>query len=107
MYNVLEKLKVSLPMAATEKAVYEMGLVSVLKSLHDELDAAVLAAYGWNDAPSDEILLERLLALNAERAAEEAAGQVQLAAPPITAPRASAAGSGGDGLVPPDAFGSR
>lgn len=86
MYNVLEKLKVSLPMTAKERAIHEMGLVSVLKSLHDELDAAVLTAYGWNDAPSDEIILERLVALNAERAAEEAAGQVRWLRPAFQHP---------------------
>ena len=65
--------------------------MSVLKSLHDELDAAVLAAYGWSDlqgaltdhtqpearAAAVETLLERLVALNAKRAAEEAAGTVR------------------------------
>ena len=86
MYNVLDKLKVSLPMTAKEKAIHEMGLVSVLKSLHDELDAAVLAAYGWNDAPSDETILERLVALNAERAAEEANGQVRWLRPAFQHP---------------------
>ncbi len=98
MYNVLEKLKVSLPMTAKEKAIHEMGLVSVLKSLHDELDAAVLAAYGWQDLlPSpaggrgvggegDETLLERLVALNAERAAEEANGQVRWLRPAFQHP---------------------
>jgi hypothetical protein len=87
MYNVLEKLKVSLPMTAKEKAIHEMGLVSVLKSLHDELDAAVLDAYGWNDAPSDEVILERLVALNAERAAEEVAGQVRWLRPAFQHPQ--------------------
>jgi hypothetical protein len=86
MYNVLDKLKVSLPMTAKEKAIHEMGLVSVLRSLHDELDAAVLAAYGWNDAPSDETILERLVALNAERAAEEVAGQVRWLRPAFQHP---------------------
>jgi hypothetical protein len=61
--------------------------VSVLKSLHEELDAAVLAAYGWDDAPSDETLLERLVALNAERAAEEAAGQVRWLRPAFQHPQ--------------------
>ena len=35
-------------------------------------DAAVAAAYGWPDDLTDEQVLERLLALNLERAAEEA-----------------------------------
>jgi hypothetical protein len=39
---------------------------------HKRLDAAVAAAYGWPADLSDEQILERLLALNLERAAEEA-----------------------------------
>ena len=39
------------------------------------LDAAVAAAYGWLADVSDEQILERMLALNLERAAEEAKAQ--------------------------------
>ncbi len=39
---------------------------------HKKLDTAVAAAYGWPDNLSDEQILEKLLALNLERAAEEA-----------------------------------
>ena len=42
-----------------------------LANLHDALDAAVFAAYGWPEAPGDlgeEEMLGRLLALNLERA---------------------------------------
>ena len=42
-----------------------------LAHLHDTLDAAVFAAYGWEEAPGElgeEEMLERLLALNLERA---------------------------------------
>ena len=42
---------------------------------HKKLDAAVAAAYGWPADLSDEQILERLLALNLERAAEEAKAQ--------------------------------
>jgi hypothetical protein len=38
---------------------------------HQKLDAAVAAAYGWPADLSDEQILEKLLALNLERAAEE------------------------------------
>lgn len=44
-----------------------------LARLHDALDQAVWGAYGWSDLPadtSDEMILERLLALNLERACE-------------------------------------
>jgi len=80
MYNVLEAVRRGEPLTARDKAVHEQGLVGVLLSLHDELDAAVLAAYGWADLtlPADtDTLLERLVALNARRAAEEAAGTVR------------------------------
>ncbi|MBK1631586.1 hypothetical protein CKO31_12695 [Thiohalocapsa halophila] len=86
------------PLTPKERKVHDQGLVSVLAQLHDELDAAVLAAYGWADlapalvgrpggttpwpdkpaeqAAAEEDLLTRLVALNRERAAEEARGRV-------------------------------
>ena len=36
-------------LTAKEKEIHDLGLVSVLKQLHDDLDAAVFAAYGWSD----------------------------------------------------------
>jgi hypothetical protein len=101
MYNVLDKLRSSEQLTAKEREINEHGLVSVLRQLHDELDAAVLDAYGWsdltpvlrvahgNEPPAqgqsredsarafDDAVLERLVALNAERAAEEARGLVR------------------------------
>lgn len=79
-YNVLEKLRNGEALTAKEKVINDHGLVGVLKSLHDELDAAVLQAYGWADLnlPADtDTLLVRLVELNAKRAAEEAAGTVR------------------------------
>ena len=43
-----------------------------LAALHATLDAAVFAAYGWPAQLSDEEILERLLALNLERATKQA-----------------------------------
>jgi type II restriction/modification system DNA methylase subunit YeeA len=43
-----------------------------LDLIHKKLDAAVAAAYGWPADLTDEQILEHLLALNLERAAEEA-----------------------------------
>jgi hypothetical protein len=79
LYNVLAKLRAGEALTAKDKTLHEQGLVSVLQTLHDELDAAVLAAYGWSDLPAtaNEALLERLVALNAERAREEAAGHIR------------------------------
>jgi hypothetical protein len=53
------------------------GLVSVLRKIHDDLDAAVLDAYSWPHDLTDEQIIERLVALNAERAAEEERGVVR------------------------------
>jgi hypothetical protein len=39
---------------------------------HKELDAVVACAYGWPADLTDEQVLEKLIALNLERAAEEA-----------------------------------
>ncbi|MCA9638048.1 MAG: hypothetical protein KC420_18595, partial [Myxococcales bacterium] len=90
MYNVLERLRTGAELGDKDRAIHEQGLVSVLKTLHDELDAAVLDAYGWPARLSDEELLERLLALNAERAAEEARGIVRWLRPVFQAPEAEA-----------------
>ena len=98
LYNVLDKLRRGEALSAKDKTLHEQGLVSVLQSLHDELDAAVLAAYGWSDlgavpwrnetarAAWTEALLERLVALNKKRAAEEAAGTVRWLRPEFQDP---------------------
>ena len=43
-----------------------------LRNAHEKLDAAVADAYGWQPDLTDEEILDRLLALNLERAAAEA-----------------------------------
>jgi hypothetical protein len=93
IYNVLEKLRQGEALSAKDKTIHEQGLVSVLRTLHDELDAAVLAAYGWQDlgpapcgqdeasttarAAWTDALLQRLVDLNTRRAAEEATGTIR------------------------------
>ncbi|HWB02741.1 MAG TPA: DNA methyltransferase [Verrucomicrobiales bacterium] len=124
MYNVLTKLRGGDPLTAKEKVIHEQGLVSVLQKIHDDLDRAVLEAYGWSDieigyAPGEhtgmayhdvigpgepppegpgelwnstrEAILTRLAALNAERAAEEAAGHIRYLRPDFQAPGRTAA----------------
>ena len=49
IYNVLEKLRSGEPLTAKEKLIHDQGLVTVLRQIHDELDEAVLEAYGWGD----------------------------------------------------------
>lgn len=99
MYNVLEKLRKEEALTTKEKSIYDDGLVGILRELHDDLDRAVFDAYGWNDlaeklvglpgattpcpeksedqAEAEEELLKRLVALNHQRATEEAKGQIR------------------------------
>jgi hypothetical protein len=44
---VLAKLRFGEALNATERGIHDRGLVGVLRRLHDDLDRAVLAAYGW------------------------------------------------------------
>lgn len=118
LYNALERLRELEngcdvpPLSEKEREVHQAGLVSLLKELHDEIDEAVLAAYGWEDlAPAlvgkpgatlpsphkspeqeaaEEELLARLVALNQERAAEEKRGQVRWLRPDYQIPRLGA-----------------
>ena len=113
MYNVLEKLRLATAATAgapsplrgeggvrgedpsapapaltpREEDIKSRALVLILKELHDELDAAVAAAYGWPENLSDDDILGRLVALNRERAAEEATGQVRWLRPDYQRPR--------------------
>jgi hypothetical protein len=86
MYNVLEKLRSGEALTAKEKKIHEQGLVSVLEQIHDDLDAAVFDAYGWPHDLGDEQILERLVALNAERAAEERRGFIRWLRPEFQNP---------------------
>lgn len=92
MYNVLEKLRAGAELNAKEKALNERAFVGVLLSLHDELDAAVLQAYGWQQpgllADVDR-LLQKLVDLNVRRAAEEAQGLVRWLRPAFQQPAAT------------------
>ncbi|MCB9949969.1 MAG: class I SAM-dependent DNA methyltransferase [Planctomycetaceae bacterium] len=86
MYNVLEKLRSGEALTKKEQTIHEQGLVSVLKQIHDDLDAAVFDAYGWPHDLSDEDILQRLVDLNHERAAEEAQGKIRWLRPEFQNP---------------------
>ncbi|MEE1657948.1 DNA methyltransferase [Microvirga sp. CF3062] len=70
-----------------EERIKDEGLILILKELHERLDRLVFQAYGWPDTLSDEEILERLVALNAERAREEALGLVRWLRPDYQIPR--------------------
>jgi len=114
LYNALERLREAehgcgQPLTEAERDVHRAGLISVLKEIHDDIDRAALAAYGWDDlAPAlvgrpgatlpsphktpeqeqaEEELLTRLVALNHERAEEEKRGLVRWLRPDYQIPR--------------------
>ena len=86
MYNVLEKLRAGETLTTKDQTIHEQGLVSVLKQIHDDLDAAVFDAYGWPRDLDDEAILQRLVDLNHERAEEESRGFVRWLRPEFQNP---------------------
>ncbi len=115
LYNALERMRELEngcnvpPLTDAERDVHQAGLVSVLKEIHDDIDRAVLSAYGWEDLipelvgkpgatlPSphksaaqeeaEEELLTRLVTLNQARVAEEKRGLVRWLRPDYQIPK--------------------
>ena len=114
LYNALERLReleagIGDAMTDAERDVYDAGQIRILAELHDEIDRAVLDAYGWSylapalvgkvggtipslhktseQEEAEEELLTRLVALNEERTAEEARGEIRWLRPEFQIPR--------------------
>lgn len=110
IYNVLEKIRANDTLEERDKTIHNQGLVSILLELHDKLDRAVFDAYGWADlaeklvglpgattplpnksefqSEAEEVLLCRLVELNAQRAAEETRGEIRWLRPEYQNPNA-------------------
>lgn len=90
LYNVLEALRAAeeagTVLSDKDRDVATRGCVSLIRQYHDTIDAAVAEAYGWPADLSDEEILERLVALNKQRAAEEARGEVRWLRPEFQKP---------------------
>lgn len=114
LYNALERRRELengcpvAPLSDAERDVSQAGSIAVLADLHDQIDRATLAAYGWDDlAPAlvgkpgatlpsphktreqeqaEEELLMRLVALNRARAAEEKRGVIHWLRPEFQIP---------------------
>lgn len=89
LYNVLAALREGRALTAKEKTQHTQGLVGVLRELHDELDTAVLAAYGLPATATTDDMLAHLVQLNTQRAAEEAQGRVRWLRPDFQNPQNS------------------
>ncbi|HYO75697.1 MAG TPA: DNA methyltransferase, partial [Thermoanaerobaculia bacterium] len=91
LYKALTALDRGEELDSSDIEAYEQGLGATLKQLHDDLDAAVFDAYGWPHDLTDEEILERLVALNAERAEEERRGIIRWLRPEFQNPGGAAA----------------
>jgi hypothetical protein len=115
LYNNLERLRELAagadvpPLSDAERDIKDDGQVQVLRDLHDDIDRAVLDAYGWSDlAPAlvgrpgattpsphkspaqvaaEDQLLVRLVALNQARQVAEAQGEIDWLRPDYQIPR--------------------
>ncbi|WP_288936408.1 DNA methyltransferase [uncultured Sphingomonas sp.] len=88
LYNLREKITAAIPLIAPEEDQRRRGRVDIIAELHDRIDVAVADAYGWPvDLPAEEIVA-RLVALNAERRAEERRGKVRWLRPSYQIARA-------------------
>jgi hypothetical protein len=87
LYNVREAIRVGRALTPDEARVKDEGLILILNELHGEIDALTAEAYRWPPDLTEEQILERLVALNAEWAREEAAGQVRWLRPDYQIPR--------------------
>jgi hypothetical protein len=87
LYNCLEALRAGRALTEAERDIHDAGQVSILREWHDKLDKAVAAAYGWPADLTDTDIIARLVALNAERVAEEARGQIRWLRPEFQAPK--------------------
>lgn len=97
MYNVLEMLRAGQSIEGKDKVIYDQGLVSILRDIHDKIDAAVAEAYGWPVDLSDEDILFNLVALNKERAEEEARGHIRWLRPDYQNPEGKTSDTGKTG----------
>ena len=91
LYNVLEALREGCVLTAAERDIHDRGLVTLIRQHHDAIDEGVADAYGWGDEHragtlDEETILTRLVALNKERAAEEARGLVRYLRPEFQDP---------------------
>jgi len=86
IYNVLAAIRLATPLTPAEKDIHDAGQVSILRGLHDRLDAAVASAYDWPDELTDSEIVARVVELNAQRVREEAEGIVRWLRPEFQAP---------------------
>lgn len=105
LYNLRAKLRSGAAMDDSEQRRATKARAAIIDRLHEQLDQAVADAYSWGaewrraPLPPSEIVA-RLVKLNHERAAEEAAGQVRWLRPDYQVPRFAKAKKADPGSSP-------
>ena len=88
LYNLRDKLRSGTALTPAEEERATQARAGIVNRLHEQIDAAVAAAYGWPADLAPVEIVARLVALNAERAAEEEKeGKVRWLRPDYQVPR--------------------
>lgn len=90
IYNLRVKLRSGVAMDLIEQDRATKARAGIVNRLHEQIDAAVADAYGWPADLTPSEIVTRLVALNAERAKEEAEGDVRWLRPDYQIPRFAA-----------------
>ncbi|MEH3107655.1 MAG: class I SAM-dependent DNA methyltransferase [Sphingomonas fennica] len=87
LYNLLGQRRSGTTPTAAAAALMGAGRIAILDHLHQRIDQAVAAAYGWPEALGAEAIVAQVVALNAERRREEQAGRTRWLRPDHQAAR--------------------
>jgi hypothetical protein len=87
IYNLRAKLQSGEKLSPTDEDRARAARAGIVHRLHEQIDAAVADAYGWRADLSPSEIVTRLVALNAERAKEEAEGKIRWLRPDYQIPR--------------------
>lgn len=90
IYNLRDWLRQQSPSPKGEGLMADRARdarAGIVHRLHEQIDAAVAEAYGWPADLTPSEIVTRLVALNAERAKEEAEGNIRWLRPEYQIPR--------------------
>ncbi|MGB7405075.1 MAG: DNA methyltransferase [Pacificimonas sp.] len=87
IYNWRERIAAGEELTGADHERATAARAWIIDDLHKKIDAAVARAYGWETGLAPAEIVARLVALNAERAAEEAEGKVRWLRPDYQIPR--------------------